>query len=98
MKTITKLEISQQVAHLLSIQVIDAKRHVQAVIDAMTEALVAGNRVELRDFAVFTPHERAPRMARNPKNGVVAMASGRKTVKFKAGRLLKSKIPLEQKA
>ena len=59
------------------------KRDYQAVVDAVLDliaaALVAGDRVELRGFGSFMVKERQARAGRNPKTGarVAVSAKGR---------------------
>ena len=47
----------------------DAESAVKALLDAMSEALVKGHRIELRGFGSFSVNRRPPRMGRNPRSG-----------------------------
>lgn len=47
----------------------DADRAIGAVLDAITEALVAGDKVSLPGFGIFETRERAARTGRNPQTG-----------------------------
>ena len=61
----------------------------------MTEignALVKDERVELRDFGVFTPKERKARQARNPKTGEPVNVPATKVCSFKVGKELKQRL------
>jgi len=51
-----------------------------------------GNRLELRDFGIFEPKIRAAREAQNPKTLEKLHVPAKRTVKFKAGRLMKEKL------
>ena len=44
---------------------------VNAVFDSMTEALVAGERIEIRGFGSFVVKQRQAREGRNPKTGAL---------------------------
>jgi len=44
----------------------DAEFAVKTVLDAMSEALVKGHRIEIRGFGSFTINRRPPRVGRNP--------------------------------
>ena len=43
----------------------DAEKVVNAILDRITTALAQGNRIELRDFGVFSAKTREPRTKRN---------------------------------
>lgn len=89
--TTTKKEISERVAAITGLNFIQARGAVQATIDAMTEALNKGERLEFRDFAVFQPCVQVRKGGRNPLTGTkVFTIKTTRTVKFKAGKLLKS--------
>ena len=47
----------------------DAEFAVKALLDAMSDALVKGHRIELRGFGSFSVNRRPPRMGRNPRSG-----------------------------
>jgi integration host factor subunit beta len=59
--------ISRQNPHLYPR---DIEKIVSAILDEVVEALRRGDRVELRDFGVFSAKLRGPRQGRNPKTGV----------------------------
>lgn len=64
----------------------------QHFLDELAEALVKGERLEFRNFGVFTPRIRKARVARNPKTGaLVAVASGRSAA-FKPGKELRARL------
>ncbi len=47
----------------------DVENIVNAVLDEITDALAAGNRVELRGFGAFSVKNRPSRSGRNPRTG-----------------------------
>ena len=47
----------------------DADFAVKMMLDAMSEALVRGDRIEIRGFGSFALNYRPPRVGRNPKSG-----------------------------
>jgi nucleoid DNA-binding protein len=62
---------------------------VQASIDCLNEAIVAGKHIEFRDFGVFEAVTRRSRLGRNPnKPGVTVVIPPRRTVKFRPSRKL----------
>ena len=47
----------------------DADFAVNEILDAMSSALAAGDRIEIRGFGSFSLNYRPPRLGRNPKSG-----------------------------
>lgn len=47
----------------------DVERVVNALVNKMTEALGAGERIEIRGFGSFSLRHHEPRMGRNPRTG-----------------------------
>jgi len=45
----------------------DAELSVKAILDAMSDNLAAGERIEIRGFGSFSLNYRPPRLGRNPK-------------------------------
>ncbi|MDE2341545.1 MAG: integration host factor subunit beta [Alphaproteobacteria bacterium] len=68
----------------------DIKYIVDVFFEEIGNALVQGQRVEIRGFGSFTPKCRAARMARNPKSGDQVSVGERKFVHFKSGKILKA--------
>ena len=46
----------------------DAEYAVKTILDAMSDALVRGHRIEIRGFGSFSINRRPPRMGRNPRS------------------------------
>jgi len=65
---------------------------VNAVFERMTEALKAGERIELRGFGCFTVKSRRARIGRNPKTGAPVSLKQRSTVAFAAGKELRERL------
>jgi len=68
------------------------KATVQNFLNEIISELAKGNRFEFRDFAVFETKTRAARTAQNPKTLERIHVPAKRTVKFKAGRLMKQKL------
>ena len=93
MKTVTKRDLVDYIADRRP----DIKKHhisdvVQMVMASIGDALVRDERVELRDFGVFTPKERKARMARNPKTGAPVQVAATRVCGFKVGKELKERL------
>ncbi len=92
MSTITKKELVDRIAESTQAKRVLVKAIVQNFLNEVISELAKGNRLEFRDFGVFETRDRAPRMAQNPKTLEQIHASGKRVVKFKAGRLMKQKL------
>ena len=93
MKTMTKSELierlSQEQPHLPPR---DVEFSVNAVLDHMRRALVAGDRIEIRGFGSIGLRYRMPRTGRNPKTGESVSVPGKYVPHFKPGRLLRERV------
>jgi len=93
-KTMTKDEISARVRSITGIQQKQAKEAVNLVFEAIQDAIVAGDRVEVRGFGVFAPKINAQRAGRNPQTGEAMIIAEQKGVKFKPGKAFKGRLNL----
>ncbi|MBI5937167.1 MAG: integration host factor subunit beta [Betaproteobacteria bacterium] len=93
----TKSELISRLAdrhpHLVAT---DAELAVKAIIDAMVESLVAGERIEIRGFGSFSLNYRPPRLGRNPKTGEKVQVEGKYVPHFKAGKELRDRVDYKQ--
>lgn len=93
MATTTKKKLIQKIAQKKGLHPNDVRNVVQAFLDAMTESLAEGDRLEFRDFGVFEIVERKQKIGRNPKNAAVPIViPARKAVKFTPGKKMKNLI------
>ncbi|EGK71339.1 MAG: integration host factor subunit beta [Methyloversatilis sp.] len=70
----------------------DADYAVKMILDEMTEALVRGDRIEIRGFGSFSLNHRPPRVGRNPKSGEKVMVPEKRVPHFKAGKELRERV------
>lgn len=91
-RTITKKELVNRIADETRQTKVVVKDILQRFLDAITEELAEGNRIEFRDFGVFEVRERAPRRAQNPRTLEEVEVPQRRAVKFKAGRRMGERI------
>lgn len=70
----------------------DADFAVKALLDAMTDALVTGQRIEIRGFGSFALNSRPPRIGRNPKSGETVVVPGKRVPHFKPGKELRERV------
>jgi len=92
MRTITKKELTEQIAGLLNEKRSTVRNVVQRFLDTVIDELAKGNRLELRDFGVFGVRTRKPRKARNPRTDQTVNVPARCCVKFKVGRNMKDRV------
>lgn len=65
---------------------------INAVFDAITRAVTAGDTVQLVGFGSFATGQRAERIGRNPSTGAEIQIAAAKTVKFTAGKAFKEVV------
>ncbi len=70
----------------------DAKKALDAFVDATAGALKKGDRVALVGFGSFSVSTRAARKGRNPQTGQEINIAAKKVVKFKAGAELSNQV------
>ncbi len=70
----------------------DAEVIVNAVFEAMTDALCSGERIEIRGFGSFVVKQRRAREGRNPKTGDIVAVAAKRVPFFKVGKELKQRV------
>jgi integration host factor subunit beta len=70
----------------------DAETAVDAVLDAITDALANGNRVEIRGFGAFSAKERRSRVGRNPRTGQRVAVAAKRVPMFKASKEIREAL------
>ncbi len=92
-KTMTKSELIARLAERNQRLVArDADEAVKTILDAMSAALAAGNRIEIRGFGSFALNYRPPRVGRNPKSGERVPVPAKHVPHFKAGKELRERV------
>ncbi len=88
----TKKDIILKVSDEINLKQIDVKKVVQKTFDTIVEALVRGEKIELRNFGVFKLKQRRSRTGRNPRTGQTVPVPPKKVVVFKPGLEMKKKV------
>ena len=70
----------------------DSEKALTAALDSITEAMQAGDKVQLVGFGVFETKVRAARIGRNPKTKEEIQIPESKAPQFKAGKVLKEAV------
>lgn len=76
----------------------DADFAVKMILDAMSEALAKGDRIEIRGFGSFALNYRPPRVGRNPKSGDKVSVPQKWVPHFKAGKELRERVDIALQA
>ena len=87
-----KSEIISAIAASSGLTKKDSEKALSAVVEVITNALIAGDRVQLAGFGVFGIKNRAARTGRNPKTKEPISIPETRTPQFKPGKALKEAV------
>lgn len=87
-----KTELIDKIAAGAGISKADAKKALDATTNALKEALVAGDKIQLVGFGTFSVSERPAREGINPATKEKIQITAKKVAKFKAGAELADAI------
>jgi len=82
-------KLAEQYPHLYHKAV---ERIVSTIFDEITDALVRGDRVELRGFGAFSVKHRPERTGRNPRTGEAVHVPAKSVPFFKTGKELRERL------
>ena len=89
----TKSELIARLAERFPQLVVkDADYAVKVLLDAMSDALSRGDRIEIRGFGSFALNYRPPRIGRNPKSGEKVQVPEKHVPHFKPGKELRERV------
>ena len=83
------LKVAEKYPHLYQR---DVEKIVNSIFDEITDALVRGDRVELRGFGAFSVKEREARQGRNPRTGDAVAVNAKRVPFFKTGKELRERL------
>ena len=87
-----KTELIAAVAEKTDLSKKDADAAVSAVLGAITDALKAGDKIQLVGFGTFEVRNRAAKQGCNPRTGETMTVPASKVPAFKAGKALKDAV------
>lgn len=87
-----KAELVSAVAEKTGMSKKDSEKAVNAAFDTITEALAAGDKVQLVGFGGFETKHREAHMGRNPRTKEPVEIPATTVPVFKAGKALKDKV------
>lgn len=85
-------DLADKIAAANDLTKADAKKLVDAVLGAITDAAVAGEEISLNGFGKFKVKLSPAREGRNPANGATIQIAASKKLGFTAAKALKDKI------
>lgn len=88
----TKKEIVRTISEEIGLTQLKTKEIVQKTFDAIVDAIVENQRIELRNFGVFEIKKRAARKARNPKTNADVHVEEKLVVTFKPGKEMEDRV------
>lgn len=80
-----KTELVEKIAVGAELSKTDAKKALEAAVEAIKTALVEGDKVQLIGFGTFSVNERPAREGMNLRTGEKIQIAAKKVAKFKAG-------------
>lgn len=87
-----KSDLVAIVAEKMEVTKKDAEVSLNAVVEAITESLVKGEKIQLIGFGSFEVRKRAARKGRNPQTNEEIKIPASKVPAFKAGQALKDAV------
>ena len=80
-----KTELVEKIAAKAGLTKVDAKKALDATVEAIKDALKAGDKVQLVGFGTFAVKEQPARQGINPATKQKITIAAKKVAKFKAG-------------
>jgi DNA-binding protein HU-beta len=84
-----KKELFERIAQEAGVPKSEAQKYFEAFEEVVTEALKAGEEVQITGFGKFSVKERKAREGRNPQTGEKIKIAAQKVPAFSAGNALK---------
>lgn len=87
-----KSELIEAVAARKGLSYKKAEEIVSTIFDSMTDAMIEGDRIEIRGFGSFVVNDYKSYTGRNPKTGESIAVKPKKLPFFKVGKDLKERV------
>ena len=88
----TRADLIKHLAGRHGVDPDDAQLVVREILDAMTDAISHGRRIEIRGFGSFAMSRIQPNLGRNPKTGEPVNVPAKVRPRFKAGKELTRRV------
>lgn len=87
-----KTDLIEKVAEATGIKKTEAKTQVEAVLAAIGDAIVGGEKVELAGFGNFTTKVNPAKIGRNPATGAEIAVPAKRVAKFKVAKAIQDRF------
>ena len=87
-----KTDLRDAIAQHADVSNAQADKAVEAVINAITDAVAKGDKVSIAGFGTFEARQRSARTGRNPQTGETMEIAASKAPAFKAGAAFKNAV------
>ena len=87
-----KKQMVAAIAKKADLTKVDSEKAYDAILEVFHETLASGGELNLIGFASLKVVQRAERTGRNPQTGDLMTIPASKTIRFKAGKLLKDAV------
>jgi nucleoid DNA-binding protein len=88
----TKLQLIESVTSATGQNKSEVEKTIEATLDRITNALVSGDKVDLRGLGIFASKESKARMGRNPSTGAAIEIPASRKASFRPGKELKERL------
>ncbi len=90
--TLTRANLAEALYQQVGLSRNESADHVEAVLDEISDRLVAGETVKISSFGSLQVRQKNGRVGRNPKTGEEVPIDPRRVLVFRASHVLKNKI------
>ncbi|NPD16163.1 integration host factor subunit alpha [Xinfangfangia sp. D13-10-4-6] len=91
-KTLTRMDLTEAVFREVGLSRNESADLVEAVLQHISDALVAGETVKISSFGTFSVRAKSARVGRNPKTGDEVPISPRRVLTFRPSHLMKDRV------
>ncbi len=95
-ETLTRAHLSEAVYEAVGLSRTESAQLVEAVLEEISVALIAGQTVKISSFGTFGVREKGGRIGRNPKTGEEVPIDPRRVLSFRPSHVLKDRINAAQ--
>lgn len=88
----TKVQLIESVAAATGQPKNEIEKMLEATLDRVSNALVSGDKVDLRGLGIFEAKETKARMGRNPSTGAAIEIPASRKASFRPGKELKERL------
>ena len=88
----TKADLVANIASRANLTKASAERALTALLQAVQQTLLKGDKMTIAGFGTFAVEQRKERKGRNPRTGSAITIKATKVVKFRPGKTLKDAV------